>query len=69
MESNVITLVVQRRAVNVPPALFLLSVLSMASLFGATGVVLAGLLAVAFYILVRALCVEGTLNVPLGKKY
>lgn len=68
VESNVITPMVQRRAVNVPPALFMLSVLCMGSLFGAIGVVLAGPLTVTFYILVRAIYVEGTLNVQLRKK-
>jgi predicted PurR-regulated permease PerM len=62
LESNVVTPLVQRKAVRVPPALFLLSVLAMGVLFGIIGILLSGPLTVAVYVLVRALYVEGTLG-------
>nr|WP_258571078.1 AI-2E family transporter [Flavimaribacter sediminis] len=68
VESNLITPLIQRRAVNVPPALFMLSVLCMGSLFGAMGVVLAGPLTVTLFILARALYIERKLDVSDGKK-
>lgn len=55
LESNLITPTVQREVVNVPPALFMLSVVAMGTLFGVVGVVLAGPLTVTAYVLVRTL--------------
>ncbi|WEX10638.1 AI-2E family transporter [Chelativorans sp. AA-79] len=65
LESNLITPIVQREAVKVPPALFMLSVVAMGALFGILGVLLAGPLTVAAFVLVRTLYVEDTLGVPL----
>ena len=62
IESNLITPLVQREVVSVPPALFMLSVVAMGALFGVVGVLLAGPLTVAAYALVRALYVEGVLD-------
>ena len=62
VESNILTPVIQRKAVNVPPALFMLSVLSMGALFGMIGIILAGPLTVTFFVLVQALYMEDALH-------
>lgn len=68
VESNLITPIVQREMVRVPPALFMLSAVAMGALFGILGVVLAGPLTVTTFVLVRTLYVEDTLGEPLGRK-
>lgn len=65
VESNLITPLVQRHMVTVPPALFMLSVVAMGALFGVVGVILAGPLTVALFVLVRTLYVEGALDETL----
>ena len=65
LESNVITPNVQRQAVSVPPALFMLSVLAMGTLFGVVGVVLSGPLTVAAFVLIRSIYLEGALGEEL----
>ena len=65
LESNVITPYVQRQAVSVPPALFMLSVLAMGTLFGVVGVVLSGPLTVAAFVLIRSIYLEGALGEEL----
>lgn len=68
LESNVITPSVLQRAVAVPPALFLFSVLGMGTLFGTLGVILSGPLTVIVFVLVRALYVEDILGQDLDAK-
>lgn len=68
VESNLITPIVQREAVRVPPALFMLSVVAMGALFGVLGVVLAGPLTVVAFVLTRTLYVEDTLGEELPSK-
>lgn len=67
LESNLITPAVLQEAVSVPPALFMLSVLCMGTLFGVMGVILSGPLTVAVFVLVRAIYVEDILGEELEK--
>jgi len=60
-EGNVLTPLVQRRAVSLPPALTLFSLLAFALLFGPLGLLLAAPLTVVAYSLVRTLWVRGAL--------
>jgi predicted PurR-regulated permease PerM len=62
VESNLITPLLQREAVSLPPALSLLSVLAFAAVFGALGLVLAVPLTVVTYVLVKKLYVRETLG-------
>lgn len=68
LESNLVAPLVQQEMVKVPPALFLLSAISMGTLFGVVGVVLAGPLTVAAFVLVRNLYVKETLGEPLDRQ-
>ena len=68
VESNLITPIVQREVVTVPPALFMVSVVAMGALFGVVGVLLAGPLTVVAYALVRTLYVEGVLDEHVDRK-
>ena len=67
LESNLITPAVLRKAVSVPPALFMLSVLAMGSLFGVVGVILSGPLTVTAFVLVRAIYIEDILGEEVVK--
>jgi predicted PurR-regulated permease PerM len=62
IESNVITPLVQRRTVSLPPALTLFAVLAFGSLFGTMGLLLATPLAVVAYIAVTDLYVREALK-------
>jgi predicted PurR-regulated permease PerM len=62
-ESNIITPVVQRNMVNIPPALLLFSVVVAGLLFGILGVVLAAPLTVVIYVAVKTLYVRRTLGI------
>ncbi len=53
LESNIIMPQVQRKMVQIPPALFLFSVFAFGILFGIAGVFLAGPLTVAAFVLIR----------------
>ena len=55
LEGNLITPLVQQRAVNLPPALTLFSLVAFGLLFGVLGVLLAAPLTVLLYIWVRTL--------------
>jgi len=68
LESNLIAPLVQQEMVKVPPALFLLSAISMGALFGVLGVILAGPLTVVAFVLVRTLYVKETLGEPLAQE-
>lgn len=68
VESNLITPLVQREMVRVPPALFMLSVIAMGALFGVLGVLLAGPLTVTAFVLVRTLYIKDTLGESIGQE-
>ena len=53
IEANLITPVLQRRIVSIPPALLLLSFVALGSIFGAFGIIVAAPLSIAIFILVR----------------
>ncbi|BAQ16980.1 AI-2E family transporter [Methyloceanibacter caenitepidi] len=53
VESNIVLPQVQREMIRIPPALFLFSVLAFGILFGMFGVLLAGPLTVAVFVLIR----------------
>lgn len=62
VESNLITPVVEKRAVSIPPALTLFGVLALGMLLGPLGVVLSAPLAVVLFVLVKQLYVRDTLG-------
>ncbi len=62
IESNMITPIVQRKAVSLPPALTLFAVLAFGALFGAMGVLVATPLAVVAYVAVTDLYVRDALG-------
>lgn len=62
LESNVITPLLERRVVSVPPALFLISVLAFGLLFGVLGLLLAAPLTVVTFVAVKKLYVRETLG-------
>ncbi len=66
LESNIIEPVVQRRMVQIPPALLLFSVVAFGMVFGLPGVVLAAPLTVVAYVAVKKLYVRETLGEPTG---
>jgi predicted PurR-regulated permease PerM len=73
VEGNLLYPFLQRRAVDLPPALSLAAVLAFGVLFGPAGVILATPLLVVVYTMVRMLYVRGALGeeievVPGGKK-
>lgn len=62
LESNVITPLLERQVVSVPPALFLISVLAFGLLFGVLGLILAAPLTVVTFVAVKKLYVRDTLG-------
>ena len=66
LESNVITPIVQQRAVELPPALILSAELVAGLLFGVAGLMLATPMVAAAIVLVRTLYVEDTLGENLA---
>ncbi|MFC4174292.1 AI-2E family transporter [Microvirga sp. GCM10011540] len=62
LESNVITPLVQRRMVSIPPALLLFAVLAFGLLFGPLGVVVAAPLTVVVFVAVKKLYIRDTLH-------
>lgn len=62
MEGNVISPIVQHRAVDLPPALLLFSLVALGLVFGILGVLLAEPLTVALFVLVKRLYVRETLH-------
>ncbi|MEO7413755.1 MAG: AI-2E family transporter [Opitutaceae bacterium] len=67
LEGHAITPLAQRWAVNLPPALGLVAVLSFALLFGFFGVLFGIPLAVVFLVLVRKLYIENALEKPAAR--
>ena len=64
VEANMLMPVVQRKMVQIPPAVLLFSVVVFGSVFGALGAILAGPLTVLAYTLVAKLYVRETLGQP-----
>lgn len=64
IEGNIITPLVQKRAVELPPALLLFSLVALGLLFGALGVILAEPLTVVLYVMVKRLYVIDALDTP-----
>ena len=68
IESNILTPLVQRWAVELPPVVALLSIVAAGLLFGVMGVIFATPLAVVVMALVRHLYVEDTLEKKGGQR-
>ena len=64
IEGNIITPLIQKRAVELPPALLLFSLVALGLLFGVLGVILAEPLTVVLYVLVKRLYVIDALDTP-----
>ena len=64
IEGNIIQPLVQRYAVQLPPALFLFALIGFAAMFGATGIILAAPLTVVVYVLIKRLYVQEALGGP-----
>lgn len=62
LEGHVLQPVIQQRAVDLPPALLLVSLFGIGALFGLPGVVLAAPLTVVLYVLVKRLYVKEALG-------
>lgn len=62
LESNVIMPIVQRRMVEIPPALLLFALLAIGLVFGVVGVLIAAPLTVVLYVLVKKLYIRETLG-------
>ncbi len=64
VESNMITPLVQRRAVSLPPALTLFAVVAIGTVFGPLGLLLATPLTVVGFVMVKELYIRDTLGEP-----
>jgi predicted PurR-regulated permease PerM len=64
LEGNVITPIFQKRAVELPPALLLFSLVACGLIFGIAGVLFAEPLTVVLYVMVKRLYVREALNTP-----
>lgn len=62
LEGNVLTPMIQKYAVSIPPAVLLFALAALGSMFGMIGVVIAAPLAVVLYVLVTLLWVRDTLG-------
>lgn len=62
IESNLLTPLVQRRAVELPPVIALLSIVACGLVFGVLGVIFATPMAVVVMVLVKRLYIEDTLE-------
>lgn len=65
-ENHLLIPLVQRRAVNLPPALSLIAILMLATVFGFLGLLFAIPMTAAIYVLVQEVYVKRTLKDPLG---
>lgn len=65
VESNVITPLLQKRMVSIPPALQLFAVIAFGLVFGTLGLLVAAPLTVVVYVAVQKLYVRETLGVPV----
>lgn len=64
IEGNILSPLVQQRAVDLPPALLLFALLAFGTLFSAVGVLLAAPLTVVAYVMVKRLYVREALDTP-----
>lgn len=64
LESNMITPIVQRRMVDLPPVVTLFAIVAIGLLFGPLGILFAAPLAVLIYVAVTQLYVRGLLDEP-----
>jgi predicted PurR-regulated permease PerM len=64
VESNMVTPLVERRLVSLPPALLVFAVVAAGALLGLPGVLLGAPLTVVFYVLVKRLYVREALGQP-----
>ncbi|HTG39675.1 AI-2E family transporter [Sphingomonas sp.] len=62
LEGNVLTPMIQKYAVSIPPAVLLFALAALGSLFGMIGVIVAAPLAVVIYVLITLLWVRDTLG-------
>lgn len=62
LEGNVLTPIVQRQAVSIPPAVLIFAITGLGMLFGSVGVILAAPMAVVLFTLVRRLWIRETLG-------
>ena len=62
LEGNLLLPLVQRRMVELPPALLLFSIFLLGTLFGFVGILIAAPLAAIVLVLVRKLYVQATLE-------
>ncbi len=62
IEANLITPVLQRRIVSIPPVLLLLSFVALGIVFGPAGIIVAAPLTIALYVLVREFYIGEVLN-------
>ncbi len=62
LEGNLITPLIQRRAVDLPPVLALFAVIALGTLFGPLGILLATPLTVVLLVLVKQLYIRDTLH-------
>ncbi|MCR2834659.1 AI-2E family transporter [Parerythrobacter lacustris] len=66
LQGNFLQPMIQKQAVDIPPALLLFAVLAFGLLFGFLGVLLAAPLTIVSYILVRRVYVEAILGKPIS---
>jgi predicted PurR-regulated permease PerM len=66
LQGNFLQPMIQKHAVNIPPALLLFAVLAFGLLFGFLGVLLAAPLTIVSFILVRRIYVEAILGKPVS---
>lgn len=64
LEGNLVTPLIERHMVSMPPALLIFAVVAVGSLFGLPGVLLAAPLTVVTLVLVKQLYIRQTLNTP-----
>lgn len=62
VESNLVTPLVEKKAVSIPPVVTLFGVLALGVIFGVLGILLAAPLIVVIYVLVKQLYVRGALG-------
>ncbi len=68
LEGNVLQPLIQKRAVAIPPALLVLSLVVMSQLFGFLGLLVATTLTAVLVVLVKRLYVEGVLDDDLAEE-
>jgi predicted PurR-regulated permease PerM len=66
LQGNVLQPMIQKHAVDIPPAVLLFAVLAFGLLFGFLGVLLAAPLTIVAYILIRRIYVEAILGKPIA---